>query len=368
MPGLIKDFYNPLRIPMEIPEEEGTFEFNFANSNAGDEALNRLCIFDIQRGVSRFALHCKQGSNLIFTHWNVNTGIREATVSLQGLSAREWLYVAVTWSKQETSLSVGDLHTSGLRTSKGEQRGGAVMLEKDGDLSVVGSKGLEVAYVRVTRAGEEVLSSNAWQTWDFTLRKVNKLFEGFTLPVDYFFKSTLAQQCLVMLVTGFEVYTKERFSEIERFKLKQANTDELLRVFDAKKRYEQERNRFVANANGTVLESILEVPEGKGIINFQSWEKCKLAYNRSYDIVFGKLPVKGQILRRLRDYFEYRHKIIHSKYEMNCVNSERLATEKPQYLYDQTLKEGQSQLIEKVRDDFSEFIVALHEATTKCDG
>ncbi|MGD0717027.1 MAG: hypothetical protein ABR979_03035 [Halobacteriota archaeon] len=356
------DYCNALGIPKEIPDEQGTLEFNLENSNLGDISISRVCIFDIQRSVSRFMLYRDQGSNLTFIHWNVNTGIRAATVSLQGLRAREWLYVAVTWSKEEISLSVGDLYIGGLRTSRGELQAGTVMLEKDGILSVVGDKGVEVAYVRITRAGEEVLSSNAWQTWDLTLKKVSKLFEGFSLSSDYFFKSTLAQQCLVMLVTGFEVYTKERFSEIERFKLKQANTDKLLLTFDKKKRYESERHRFIAKG-GTLLESILEVPEGKGIINFQNWNKCKLAYNKGYNIVFGELRVRGQILRRLRYYFEYRHKIIHSKYEINCLNSDRLATEKPQYLYDQTLSEGQTQVIEIIRDEFSEFITALHGAS-----
>jgi len=359
-----RDYFNPLGIPDEISEETGTIEFNLESSNITDTSVNGILISDVQRGTSRFMLRSVKGLDLIFSHWNVNTGIREATVNLQGLDARKWLYVAFTWSKQGINLCVGDLHTPNLRCSKGVQREATVMLAKDGELCQVGGEGVHLSYVRIITDGEELLSSNAWQTWDLTLMKVNKLFEGFALSNDYFFKSTLAQQCLVMLVTGFEVYTRERFGEIERFKLKPADTEELLRAFDANNRHEPERNTFIANG-GTKLESILEVPDERGIINFQNWDKCKKAYKKGYGIVFGKLLVKGEILGRLHDYFGYRHKIIHSKYEMNCLNSDKLAEEEPQYLYTETLKEGQRQLIERARDDFQEFIGALHEATTK---
>jgi len=250
-----------------------------------------------------------------------------------------------------------------ISVSRGDQKGNKVVLGADGELRAIGDTGIYVLDFVEHQAGKEIAGSDAAQTWESTVVRVNTLLEGFGLTDNFLFKLLLAQQCLVMLVTGFEVYAKERFSEIERFNMKRANTDELLRNF--RDRYNDERKKFIANG-GTILESTLQVPEEQGIINFQNWEKCKLAYNKGYGIIFGNLPVKGDILRHLPDYFKYRHKIIHSKHILNWLNSDKPG-EDPLFIYKENLKEGESQFIEKARDNFNDFITALHEATKKSD-
>lgn len=228
-----RDYLNPIGIPRNISEEAGTLELNWVNSNI-TETSAKTCLFDIQRGSSRLILHTIGAANLVFSHWSTRTGIREASVNLKGLNTSAQLYIALTWSMEEIFLFVADSDHHPLRKSKGLKRKGSVLMGKDGELCLVGDEGIDVPYASMRIAGQEVVSSDARMIWDLTETKVSKLFEGFTLSSDYLFKTTLAQQCLVMLVTGFEVYTQERFGEIERFNIKRADTEALIQAFDKK--------------------------------------------------------------------------------------------------------------------------------------
>jgi hypothetical protein len=109
---------------------------------------------------------------------------------------------------------------------------------------------------------------------------------------------------------------------------------------------------YSSSQNVTLLQGLIGV-RGNGLINFQDWEKCKRAYNKGYEIKFGELKdLKPAILEDIKKYCLWRHKIVHSKKDMGMLNMEEVPPKEPIF--------ATKELIEKVRDEFIEFIEKLH--------
>ncbi len=158
-----------------------------------------------------------------------------------------------------------------------------------------------------------------------------------------------------MLVTGFEIYARTRFVEMKK-EGKKPSIEGLMKEF-AKKRFVKDEIEDYAKSMGkSLLESILEVRKGKGLINFQNWEDCKAAYNKAYGIKFGGIPnLKGAILENIQKYIALRHKIVHSKYDMTMLNFDRVPPGEPIFT--------SMEFIQQARDDFIEFMEKLHRET-----
>ena len=187
-----------------------------------------------------------------------------------------------------------------------------------------------------------------------SVTKVNILIDGCKLK-DFFFESTLVQQCLVMLVTGFEVYARTRFVEMEK-EGRKPNIEGIIEEFAKKESVKEEIEDYAKSMGKSLLESMLEVRKGKGVINFQNWKDCKAAYNKAYGIKFGEIPnLTGGILENIPKYIDLRHKIIHSKYDMTVLNFDRVPPEEPIF--------ANMVFIEQARDDFIEFMEKLHRET-----
>lgn len=347
--------YNPLNIPFDkIDENEGTLEFRIAKGNLMDTSLENVLFFDIQVLESRFALHRDKNFDLVFTHWNTKTGIQVAKVNIREFNADKGLFIALTWSEKENYLYVGEEGGLNLKSSKAEQRGGEIRIGKNGALYQIGDEDIEVGWYRVREAGRDVLEPSAKEIWDFTVTKVNILIEGCKLK-DFLFESTLVQQCLIMLVTGFEVYTRTRFVEMEK-EGKKPNIEALMREFARKKFVKDEIEKYAKSMGKSLLESMLEVRKRKGLINFQNWEDCKTAYKKAYGIKVGEIPnLKAGILKSIQKYIALRHKIIHSKYDMTVLNFDKVPPEEPIF--------ANKEFIEQARDDFIEFMEKLHRET-----
>ncbi|MBF0403203.1 hypothetical protein [Candidatus Magnetominusculus xianensis] len=108
-------------------------------------------------------------------------------------------------------------------------------------------------------------------------------------------------------MTGFEAYCKKRFIELEN-EGKMVNIDKLFSTCNIDNE-EAETIRTEARAEGiTPLKKLIK----KGKINFQSYERCKKAYNKGYNIVFGNtLNVSNILLEQIKTNIIYRHKIVH---------------------------------------------------------
>ncbi len=237
---------------------------------------------------------------------------------------------------------------------KAEQQRGKIRIGKNGTLFQIGDEGVEVAWYRVRESGRDILVPTAKEIWDFTIIKIDILIEGCKLK-DFLFESTLVQQCLVMLVTGFEVYMKERYLEMES-EGREPNIEALTKTFIKRQSVKEEIADYSKVTGISLFKSILELRRGKGLINFQNWEECKTAYNKGYGIKFGEIPdLKSGILNNIQKYIEFRHKIIHSKDNMTMLNFDKVPPDEPIF--------AKKEFIEQVRDDFIEFGNKLHSVT-----
>ena len=129
-----------------------------------------------------------------------------------------------------------------------------------------------------------------------------------------------------------------------------------MKEFARKKSVRDEIENYAKSMGKSLLESMLEVRKGKGLINFQNWEDCKTACKKAYGIKFGGIPnLKGGILKSIKKYIALRHKIVHSKYDMTVLNFDRVPPEEPIF--------ANMEFIQQARDDFIEFMETLHRET-----
>jgi hypothetical protein len=181
---------------------------------------------------------------------------------------------------------------------------------------------------------------------------------------DFLFETSLSQQALVMLVRGFEVYSKNRFVEMGTELEKQAKSpriDLLLSRFAKRQKPRDEVRSYAQEGGISILESMVRVPRRsgqKGVINFQNWDDCKRAYSLGYNIQFGKIPdLRSDILQRIQQYIKWRHKIMHASEDTTVLNFENVPQEEPVF--------ANFALVERATKDFTEFIEKLHAQTNK---
>lgn len=335
-----------------IDETAGTILFTSHGESLFD-ASKDVMFFEFQKNNSMFSLTRNKNLDLVFVHWNTKTGIREAKISMKDFNPATELLIGITWSEKENRLDVGEVGTQNAKCVVATQKGGTVRKGVNGALYQIGDTGVVIPTFQVREGGKDVLLPMAKEVWDFTITKVNVLINGCKLG-DFLFQSILVQQCVVMLVTGFEVYTKNRFIEMEK-EGKKPNLEALLNEFAKKDETRKEIEDYAKQPGKNIFAALVEL-RGRGLINFQEWDKCKAAYNKSYHIKFGEIPeLRPEIIPRIQKYATWRHKIIHSKKDMTVLNADNVPPEQPTF--------ATKEFIESARDDFIEFIEKLHKMT-----
>lgn len=348
---------NNIREKLGRNEKNGSIMIKILRNNLGnlmDISLESVNLFNIQVRGSIFTLNRDINFNLVFTHYNPKTGIREAIVNLKELNLNIGLFIVLTWSEEKNFLKAGGIGGSDLKSIKAEQKPGKIRMGKNGTFYRIGDKGIEIGLFRVREANQNVLMSNAKEMWDFNVKKVSILIEGCNSK-NHLFNTILLQQCLVILVTGFEIYTRSRFIEIEK-ECKIPNIEALMNEFVKKDYLKENVQNYAKSKEKSLLESILKVKRGIGLINFQNWHDCKKAYNIAYGIKFGEIQeIKNKILMNIQNYIKLRHKIIHSIKPITVINFDRIPQEKPIFL--------NKKYIEQTKEDFVQFIDKLHKLT-----
>src|SRR5665647_491334 len=313
----------------EINEKFGIIVSSLQDSNIFDSSLGNLQVFNIQIKGSKFSLYRTADLKLQFSLLSTKTGIRVASLKLPPpISA---LGVLVTWSDQAVDLFAGDFTKLPLSYAKGQKQAGRVRQSKNGALVVLAES---MSYVS---DNEDVLST-AKELWDFTVfnlqqlvRKAKKCVEidGTHSYDDFLLEKSISQQCFIMLVRGFEVYTKKRFLEIEKelpFSGIIPQLDLLLNKFTRDAKTLHRVFAYAEINKKSILEATVSITQHrgqKGLINFQSWSDCKEAYNLCYNIKFGEIPdLKSDVLERMQRYMRFRHKIIHSSQEATMLHAE----------------------------------------------
>ena len=348
--------YNPLNLPFDSASEEaGSLQFTLVDSDVLDLSEDNRYFFDVQLGGSKFVLFRDKYLNIRFIHSRPESDIRIATIGLAGLRVNERVSIICTWSNDGDSLSVSDVFSPSFIYAAQQTKG--VILPLGVSSASVHGKLWSTGSYRKSLADVEL--SDAKGLWDWHLTSVHNLIDGLSACWSVeeckwrnaLFKSTLAMQCIVILVTGFEAYTRSRFAEMDK-EGKEPNVGALLKRFDPKGYSKKEREEHRNATGGSELSGVLEIRNGKGLINFQNFQQCKDAYNKGYGIKFGELWNIGLTPRRIQNYIKYRHATIHSKGVPTIGYDTKgypLLVDIPQ--------------VEEAASDFSCFVEALHVET-----
>jgi len=348
--------YDPVGIPIEkINEKEGAISFTATKSNLFDKDIPLIKMLEIHKNQTMFILQRDNALNLKFIQSNPNYATKIAKVNIEDFSSTSKLFISFTWSEKGKNMIYIRDYEHGLRSSESyEAPNIKFRVGKDGAIYQIGDEGVKVAACKVVIGEQTVLEPTAKELFDFQLEKIKVIIEN-CKKGNFLFETTLSQRVIVMLITAFEAYARERFIELEK-EGKSVNIEELYHCFIPNRHREQFKDKIkeAAFKDGmTELEALIS----KRSINFQEWESFKDAYNKGYGLKIGEIGISNDLLIDIQRTFKWRHKIIHSKDDQTIINKEDFPSKEPIF----TNKDWAV----KNLYTFQKFINALHQSTLK---
>ena len=354
IPGVPPEVADQIRAAMKRPE--GTFVFHYQFDGLFDPALGHGVLLEVVSGRMLFRLERDASLNLHFVHSSPGTGTRVATASLEPLKGSRAVMIALVWSPQETRLDVADGRNPERSVSgKGSPSPRQFRIGANGAVYQVGDEGVNVMGVTVFSRGQPVLQPTGLETWNSTLEAIKVLMTG-SSPAGYLFEVVCTNLSIAMLVTGLEAYCKRRFLELEDEGVP-ADFDGLARKFLSKP--ERERGVQLAIVQEASRHAVSPAREllDQNRIDFQKYDRCKMAFNKGYGIKFGRIGVSNKLLQELQRLIGFRHRIVHVSPLLGMLNQERVPPEEPVF--------PNRQYGEKALKIFDDFIRGLHAATLR---
>jgi len=209
-----------------------------------------------------------------------------------------------------------------------------------------------VIYVNIIEDDNKILDGTAIQTWDETIKSIEILFRG--RSDEDIFEFICANLAIVILVTGFESYCKQRFLELEDEGIK-PNFDELVHKFIPKIELVDLKKIIIDRACDNGISPTKQLVN-EDRINFQNYDNCKTAFKKAYGINFGDdLKLVNTLIEQLKNLLSYRHKIVHVSPLKAMPNLDTNG--------DNEIIFPSKDYATKAMKIMSEFIHALHSAT-----
>ncbi len=353
IPGVPPEAVEQIRDAMKRPE--GTLSFVYSFDRLFDPELGYGVLLEVVTGAIIFRLERDPDLNLHFFHSSPGTGTRVASVDIKPLRGSTRLLIFLVWSPDEASLSVGDLREDGqLLTGVGRPSPRQFRVGADGAVYQVGDEGVNVMGISVFAKGRLILQTTAIEAWNNTVEAIKILLTG-TSPEGYIFEVVSTNMTIVMLVTGFETYCKRRFLELEEEGIPVDFNSLGKKFFSKGERNRGEIGAIVQEAQAEGSSSVRRIVD-QGRIDFQNYERCKLAFNKGYGIRFGKdIGVSNRVLEEVQRLISSRHKIAHVSPLLGMLNQEQVPPKEPIF--------ANRQYAEKALSIFDSFIRGLHNAT-----
>jgi len=354
MKNIPSDIYK--QIQEAICRPEGTVSFKYTCKELFDPAVGRGIVVDIPSREHLFRIERDEDLMLHFLHSSPGTGTRVASIDLKKVPPSDTVFLAFTWSPKEINFHLGPQAPGAeLINSKGALSKRQLRVGKDGGVYEIGGAGIEIMGASVYKGGKPVLQPTAIDAWKATIKATEILGTGKS-DQGYIFETAVTNLTLAVLVTGFEAFTQKRFLEIEQEGIT-PDINAVVNSFFPRK----ERDSGIAEmlkseaeeAQKTVLQLIVE----RDSINFQNYQKCKLAYNKAYEIKFGDLGLQSSSVEKIKKFILYRHRIIHVSALLGMLNQPEVPPDEPVF----PKKEFTADAIK----EFDNFIEKLHEVTLK---
>lgn len=347
------EFLDKLRVAIRRPD--GSFFFRVDASEFLRPSLEVITIFAVAAGQHFFMLERSPDLSLTFYHASPGTGTSVARVSLTGFVNSTLLECLLNWSPALTRLTVGDAHEHARDVSSdGVRSRRRFRVSPDGDVFQVGDDEREVVQYSIFQGGNLKIDHTAEEGWTETINAVNVLLRG-NAAGEPDFEPILANFILAALMTGFEVYCKRRFCEIEGEGIT-PDFDSLARAFLSRHDRETGKVEAIRSAARERHATPVAIFVEQRRVDFQNFASAKRAFRKAYGIKFGALPgIEGKQLKAIQHAIRYRHRIIHVSPNLRWLNQPWSPPE-PKIMAGRALAE------QSIRT-FDTFIRVLHQAT-----
>lgn len=293
---------------------------------------------------------------LHFLHSSPGTGTRVASIDLKKVPPSDTVFLAFSWSPKEIHFHLRpQVPRAELVSSKGALAKRKLRVGKDGGTYEIGGPGIEVMSVSVYEGGKPVLQPTAIEAWKETVKATEILGTGKS-DQGYMFETAVTNLTLVVLVTGFEAFSKKRFLEIEQEGIV-PDIDAVANSFFPHKERSAGITEMLKSKAEEGQETVLQLIVERDAINFQNYRKCKLAYNRAYGIKFGDIGLQSSTVEKIKKFISYRHRIIHVSALLGMLNQLKVPPDEPVF--------PKKELADEAIKEFDNFVQKLHEATLK---
>ncbi len=354
MKNIPSDIYK--QIQQAICRPEGTVSFRYKSKELFDPAAGRGILVEIPSNGHVFRIERDEALVLHFLHSSPGTGTRVASIDLKQVPPSDTVFLAFTWSPKEINFHLGpQVAGAKLSSSQGALSKRQLRVGKDGDVYEIGGPGVEIIGASVYKGGKPVLQPTAIDTWKEIIKATEILGTGKS-DQGYIFEVAVTNLTLAVLVTGFEAFTKKRFLEMEQEGIA-PDTAAVLNSFLSQRDKDAGIAEMLKSEAQDAQKTVLELTVERDRINFQNYQKCKLAYNKAYAITFGDLGLQSLTLEKIKKFILYRHRIIHISALLGMLNQ-------PEAPPDQPVFPKKELAVEAIRE-FDSFIEKLHEATLK---
>ncbi|KAF2956231.1 hypothetical protein [Marinitoga sp. 38H-ov] len=335
-----------------ICRPEGTIEFTYVAENLFKSNCLHEVILEVIAGNHYFKIE-KNNMNLIFYHFSPGTDTRVAVIDLVKVKRAPIIYICFTWTPQEINAYVGPYKVGGeIIKAVGKISSIKYRITKNGDIVQLGDMGVEVSYYSFFVGGKPMLKPTAFDTWKNTIEAIKVLQKG-SSDDGYIFETIISNLSIVTLVTGFEVYCKTRFIELEKEGIK-PNIEALVTSCFSREEIEKQIPENLKNKASKENKSFLEIIADEKI-NFQNYKENKKAYRKAYNIKFSEIGIKSEELSFLQQIIRFRHRIIHVSPFISMLNQPEVSPEEPIF--------SSKELVRKAMECFDKFINNLHQTT-----
>jgi len=350
----------PLDIYKQIQEAicrpEGTVSFKYTCKELFDPTAGRGVLVEIPSSGHLFRIERDEDLILHFFHSSPGTGTRVASIDLKKVPPSDTVFLAFTWSPKEINFHLGpQVPGAELVSSKGVLSKRQLRIGTDGSIYEIGGPGIEIMGAPFYKGGKPILQPTAIDAWKETIKATEILDTGKS-DQGYIFETAVTNLTLAVLVTGFEAFTKKRFLEIEQEGI-EPDINAVVNSFFPRKERDAGISEMLKSEAEDAQKTVLKLIVDRDSINFQNYQKCKLAYNKAYQIIFGDLGLQSSTLEKIKKYILYRHRIIHVSALLGMLNQAEVPPDEPVF--------SKKELAAGAIKEFDNFIEKLHEATLK---
>jgi hypothetical protein len=344
-PKLFEEIRQAIRRPT------GSFVFHYHSADLFNPEKPGNIILNVPSGGHLFRLVRTDDLLVRFYHYSPGTGTRVAEIDLKEMPPSDKTFMAFTWSTDKIELSIGPMNSDAdLHSATGVQSSIQFRVGENGEVYQVGDEGVDVMSVRVYRDGKATLLPTALDVWRETTKAAEVLLNGQS-EEGYIHEVAVSNVILSVMVTGLEAYTKRRFLELEEEGI-QPDVEALIRKIMSRKEREAGIAQVLESEAHDAGKSVLAYLVDERKINFQNYSDCKNAFNKAYGLRFGDLGLDSRVLAPLKQYIQYRHRIVHVSPLLGMLNQSEVPPEDPVF--------SNKAFAQSVIDCFDTFIQALH--------